>query len=149
MDAGQAKKKKLSAKEWKRLASRNRKEGEIFLAENARKEGVVTLPSGLQYKVIKDGTGRRPGGTDKVAVRYRGTLIDGTGIGSAGEKGQPAVLAVDNTLKGLGEALQLMPEGAKWMLYVPSRLAYANRSPTNKVGPNRTLIFEVELLSVQ
>jgi FKBP-type peptidyl-prolyl cis-trans isomerase len=149
MDAGQAKKKKLSAKEWKRLASRNRKEGEIFLAENARKEGVVTLPSGLQYKVIKDGTGRRPGGTDKVAVRYRGTLIDGTGIGSAGETGQPAVVAVDNTLKGLGEALQLMPEGSKWMLYVPSRLAYAMRSPTNKVGPNRTLIFEVELLSVQ
>jgi len=149
MSAGAAETKKLPAKQWKRLAAKNRREGEAFLAENAKKEGVVTLPSGLQYKVIEAGTGKRPGGTDKVAVRFRGTLIDGTGIGSAGEKGQPAVLAVDNTLKGVGEALQLMQEGSKWMLYVPSGLAYGSRSPTNKVGPNRTLIFEVDLFSVQ
>ena len=149
MDAESAEKKKLPPKEWKRLAARNRMEGEAFLAENGKKEGVVTLPSGLQYNVIKNGTGKRPGATDKVAVRYRATLVDGSGIGSAGEPGKPAVMAVDNTLKGLGEGLQRMQEGSKWMLYISSGLAYANRSPTNKVGPNRVLIFEMELISVQ
>jgi FKBP-type peptidyl-prolyl cis-trans isomerase FklB len=119
-------------------------EGREFLAANAEKEGVVTLPSGLQYKVIKKGTGRKPGPQDTVTVNYRGTLIDGTEFDSS-YNNKPATFRVDGVIKGWTEALQLMQEGAKWKLFIPADLAYGERGPL----ADRTLIFEVELLSVK
>ncbi len=140
--------KKESPEERTRLAEKNRKEGEAFLAENAGKEGVVALPSGLQYKVIKEGTGKQPSGTDKVYVNYRGTFPDGTEFDNSRRKGKPAVVKVDRVIKGWSEALQLMKEGSTWMLYLPSDLAYGDRRPGTRIGPNQVLVFEVELLSV-
>ena len=131
------------------MADKNKKEGEAFLAENKKKEGVKTLPSGLQYKVIKAGTGKKPKLTDNVTAHYRGTLIDGTEFDSSYKRGQPASFAVSNVIPGWTEALQLMGEGAKWQLFVPSNLAYGERGTGGPIGPNATLIFEVELISVQ
>jgi FKBP-type peptidyl-prolyl cis-trans isomerase FklB len=131
----------------KQEAARNLAEGEAFLAENGKKEGVVTLPSGLQYKVIKDGSGRRPKAEDTVAVHYRGRLIDGSEFDSSLKRGEPAVFKADHVIPGWKEALPLMKEGSKWQLFVPSALGYGQRRD-GRIGPNSTLIFEVELVSI-
>jgi len=141
--------KRKAMTEKKELAANNKKEGEAFLAENVKKEGVVTLPSGLQYKIIKEGVGKQPAKTDKVKVHYRGALINGTEFDSSYKRGEPAMLSVDKVIKGWTESLLLMKEGSKWMLYVPSNLAYGARGTARGViGPNQTLIFEVELISI-
>jgi FKBP-type peptidyl-prolyl cis-trans isomerase FklB len=133
----------------KKLGEKNKKEGEVFLAENKKKEGVKTLPSGLQYKVIKAGTGKKPKLTDTVTTNYRGTLIDGTEFDSSYRRGQPASFPVNGVIPGWTEALQLMEEGAKWQLFVPPNLGYGDRGAGRQIGPNATLIFEVELISIQ
>jgi FKBP-type peptidyl-prolyl cis-trans isomerase len=127
----------------------NKKEGDAFLAANKTKEGVVALPSGLQYKILTPGTGPKPAAGDSVACNYRGTLIDGKEFDSSYKRGQPATFPVAGVIKGWTEALQLMPVGSKWQLFVPSDLAYADRGSGPDIGPNATLIFEVELLSIQ
>ena len=127
----------------------NRLAGQKFLAANKSKEGVVTLPSGLQYKMIKEGTGPKPTASDTVVTNYRGTLIDGTEFDSSYKRGEPATFPVGQVIKGWTEALQLMPVGSKWQLFVPSELAYGERSPGAEIGPNSTLIFDIELLSIQ
>jgi FKBP-type peptidyl-prolyl cis-trans isomerase FklB len=133
----------------KASGDKNKKEGEAFLAENKKKTGVKTLPSGLQYKVIKAGTGKKPKATDTVTVNYRGTLINGTEFDSSYKRGQPATFPVNGVIPGWTEALQLMQEGSKWELYIPSNLAYGERGSPGGIEPNATLIFEVELISVQ
>jgi len=125
----------------------NKKEGDAFLAANKTKEGVVTLPSGLQYKILQAGTGPKPTATDSVTVNYRGTLVNGTEFDSSYKRGQPATFPVTGVIKGWTEALQLMPVGSKWQLFIPPDLAYAERGP-GEIGPNATLIFEVELLKI-
>jgi FKBP-type peptidyl-prolyl cis-trans isomerase len=127
----------------------NKKEGEAFLADNKSKEGVIALPSGLQYKVLKEGNGPKPTATDSVVCNYRGTLINGTEFDSSTKHGGPATFPVNGVIKGWTEALQLMPVGSKWQLFVPSDLAYAERGAGGDIGPNATLIFEVELVSIQ
>ena len=127
----------------------NQKEGEAFLAANKAKEGVVTLPSGLQYKVIKAGTGKTPLATDTVETNYKGTLINGTEFDSSYKRGQTATFPVGGVIKGWTEALQLMKEGAKWELYIPSSLAYGERGAGQLIGPNATLVFEIELIKVK
>jgi len=127
----------------------NKKEGEAYLASNKAKEGVVTLPSGLEYKILKEGNGPKPTASDSVVCNYRGTLISGTEFDSSYKRGQPATFPVNGVIKGWTEALQLMPVGSKWQLFVPSALAYAERGAGGDIGPNATLIFEVELLSIQ
>ena len=127
----------------------NKKEGDAFLAANKAKDGVVTLPSGLQYKILTQGTGPKPTATDSVVCNYRGTLINGTEFDSSYKRGEPATFPVSGVIKGWTEALQLMPVGSKWQLFVPSDLAYGERSPGPEIGPDSTLIFEVELLSIQ
>ncbi len=125
----------------------NQKEGEAFLAEKAKSEGVVVLESGLQYKVIEEGTGAVPEPENTVEVHYKGTLIDGTEFDSSYKRGVPAQFGVTQVIPGWVEALQLMKEGAKWELYVPSSLAYGPGGTGGAIGPNQTLIFEVELLN--
>jgi FKBP-type peptidyl-prolyl cis-trans isomerase FklB len=127
----------------------NKKEGEAFLADNKSKEGVIALPSGLQYKVLKEGNGPKPAATDSVVCNYRGTLINGTEFDSSTKHGGPATFPVNGVIKGWTEALQLMPVGSKWQLFVPSDLAYAERGAGGDIGPNAALIFEVELVSIQ
>ncbi len=124
------------------------KEGETFLAANKTKEGVVTLPSGLQYKILKAGTGDKPTLDDTVVCNYKGTLINGTEFDASEKHGGPATFPVKGVIAGWTEALQLMPAGSKWQLFVPSNLAYGAQGPGD-IGPNATLIFEVELVSVQ
>ena len=133
----------------KKLGEKNKKEGEAFLAENKKKEGVKTLPSGLQYKVIKAGTGKKPKSADTVTTHYRGTLTDGTEFDSSYRRGQPATFPVTGVIPGWTEALPLMEEGAKWQLFIPPKLAYGERGAGGLIGPNATLIFEVELISIQ
>jgi len=128
---------------------KNKKQGEAFLAENKKKEGIKTLPSGLQYKVIKAGTGKKPAATDTVTTHYKGTLIDGTEFDSSYKRGKPATFPVGGVIPGWTEALQLMEEGAKWQLFIPPNLAYAERGAGQVIGPHTTLIFEVELISIQ
>jgi FKBP-type peptidyl-prolyl cis-trans isomerase len=123
--------------------------GEVFLKQNAKKEGVRTLPSGLQIKVIKEGEGRQPKATDKVVVHYRGRLIDGTEFDSSYKRGQPAEFAVNGVIKGWTEGLQLLKEGGKAELYVPANLAYGSRGAGGLIGPEEALVFEVELISVK
>ncbi len=128
----------------------NKKEGEAFLAENKTKDGVVTLPSGLQYKILTEGAGPKPTATDTVVCNYKGTLIDNTEFDSSYKHGQPATFPVSGVIKGWTEALQLMPVGSKWQLFIPSELAYGARGgPGGGIGPNATLVFEVELMSIQ
>ena len=136
------------AEKSKQLADTNRKEGEAFLAENKKKEGVKTLPSGLQYKMLTEGSGKMPKETDTVTTHYRGTLLDGTEFDSSFKRGQPASFPVNGVIKGWTEALQLMKEGSKWQLFIPSDLAYGERGAGGQIGPNATLIFEVELISI-
>jgi FKBP-type peptidyl-prolyl cis-trans isomerase FklB len=126
----------------------NKKEGETYLAANKAKDGVVTLPSGLQYKILKEGTGPKPTAGDSVVCNYRGTLIDGKEFDSSYKRGQPATFPVGGVIKGWTEALQLMPVGSKWQLFVPSDLAYGDHGPSADIGPDSTLIFEVELISI-
>jgi FKBP-type peptidyl-prolyl cis-trans isomerase FklB len=135
----------------KEAADLNKKAGTYFLEANKAKEGVVTLPSGLQYKILTAGTGPKPAATDTVSCNYRGTLLDGTEFDSSYKRGQPASFPVTGVIKGWTEALQLMPVGSKWQLYIPSDLAYGDRGadPRSGIGPGATLIFEVELLSIQ
>lgn len=143
--------KDLQTKQQERIkaqSEKNKKEGEAFLAENKKKEGVVTLPSGLQYKILKKGSGKSPKATDTVTVNYRGTLIDGTEFDSSYKRGQPATFPVNGVIPGWTEALQLMKEGGKSQLFVPSNLAYGERGAPGTIGPNATLIFEVELISI-
>jgi FKBP-type peptidyl-prolyl cis-trans isomerase FklB len=133
----------------KKAAEKNLAEGKKFLAENAKKEGVKTLPSGLQYKVIAKGSGASPKRTDSVTVHYKGTLIDGTEFDSSYKRGKPATFRVDGVIAGWTEGLQLMKPGAKWLLFVPSNLAYGERGAGSRIGPNSALVFEVELISVE
>jgi FKBP-type peptidyl-prolyl cis-trans isomerase FklB len=123
-------------------------EGEKFLADNKTKEGVVTLPSGLQYKILKQGTGQKPTLEDTVVCNYKGTLINGTEFDASEKHGGPASFPVKGVIPGWTEALQLMPAGSKWQLFVPSNLAYGAQGPPD-IGPNATLLFEVELVSIQ
>jgi len=133
----------------KEAADKNKGEGEAFLAANKSKDGVVTLPSGLQYKILTAGTGPKPTASDSVKCNYRGTLINGTEFDSSYKRGQPATFAVGQVIKAWTEALELMPVGSKWQLFVPSSLAYGERGAGAEIGPNATLIFEVELLSIE
>jgi len=130
------------------MGEANKKEGEAFLAANKSKQGVVALPSGLQYKILQPGTGAKPTATDSVVCNYRGTLIDGKEFDSSGKHGGPATFPVTGVIKGWTEALQLMPVGSKWQLFVPSDLAYGDRGGGGDIGPGATLIFEVELVSI-
>lgn len=143
--------KNLQAKQQERMKAqgeKNKKEGEDYLAKNKSKEGVKTLPSGLQYKVITEGKGKSPKATDTVTVQYRGTLIDGTEFDSSYKRGQPATFPVNGVIKGWTEALQLMKEGSKWQLVIPSELAYGEKGG-GPIGSNAVLIFEVELVSIK
>jgi FKBP-type peptidyl-prolyl cis-trans isomerase FklB len=145
-------KKEMMAKQMERMkeiTDKNKKDGEAFLAGNMKKEGVVALPSGLQYKVVKEGTGAIPNATDTVTVNYRGTLIDGTEFDSSERHGQSASFQANAVISGWTEALQLMKVGSKWQLYIPSNLAYGERGAGREIGPNSTLIFDVELLSTK
>jgi FKBP-type peptidyl-prolyl cis-trans isomerase len=129
----------------------NKKAEEDFLAQNKTKPGVVTLPSGLQYKIIKDGNGKKPTAGDTVEVNYRGTLVDGTQFDNTYEAGQPATIKVSDphVIAGLREALKLMPVGAKWQLFIPSRLAYGQRGAGKLIGPYSMLVYELELLAIK
>jgi FKBP-type peptidyl-prolyl cis-trans isomerase len=130
-------------------AENNKKQGVAFLEANKTKEGVVTLPSGLQYKILQEGTGAKPTVTDSVVCNYRGTLLDNTEFDSSYKRGQPITIPVTGVIKGWTEALQLMPVGSKWQLFVPSDLAYGERGAGGPIGPNATLIFEIELVGIQ
>jgi FKBP-type peptidyl-prolyl cis-trans isomerase FklB len=136
-------------KELKEKAAKNAEAGKKFLVENQKKEGIKTLPSGLQYKVLTEGTGKTPKAEDTVTVNYKGTLIDGTEFDSSYKRGQPATFQVKGVIKGWTEALQLMKEGSKWQLFIPPELAYGERGAGRDIGPNATLIFEVELLTIK
>jgi FKBP-type peptidyl-prolyl cis-trans isomerase FklB len=127
----------------------NLKEGAAFLAANKTKPGVVALPSGLQYKILKEGSGPKPSADDSVVCNYRGTLLDNTEFDSSYKRGQPATFPLNRVIKGWTEALQLMPVGSKWQLFVPPDLAYGSNGAGNTIGPNATLVFEVELVSIQ
>ena len=130
-------------------AAANLKAGEEFLAANKNKPGVVALPSGLQYEVITEGTGTKPLASNKVTCHYHGTLIDGTVFDSSVKRGQPATFPLNAVIKGWTEGLQLMPTGSKWRFFIPSHLGYGDRQVSAQIGPNSTLIFEVELLDVK
>jgi len=130
-------------------SEKNKADGEKFLAENAKKEGVKSLPSGLQYREITPGKGKSPKATDTVTTHYKGTLIDGTEFDSSYKRGEPATFPVAGVIKGWTEALQLMKEGAKWQLFIPPNLAYGERGAGRDIGPDATLVFEVELISVK
>jgi FKBP-type peptidyl-prolyl cis-trans isomerase FklB len=132
-----------------KMNAENIQKGKDFLAENAKRPGVTTLASGLQYEVIKEGNGKKPKATDKVKCHYEGTLIDGTLFDSSIKRGEPAVFGLNQVIKGWTEALQLMNEGSKWRLYLPSELAYGAQGAGEMIPPHSTLIFEVELIEVQ
>jgi FKBP-type peptidyl-prolyl cis-trans isomerase FklB len=145
-------KKKMAAKQQQKqieLAAKNKVEGEAFLAKNKTQPGVVTLPDGLQYKVITEGDGVMPGDGDIVSVNFRGTLIDGTEWGNTAQTGKPTQLAIGQVFRGWSEALKLMKTGSKWQLFIPSELAFGQNGMSSRIPPNATLIIEVELLSVQ
>ena len=130
------------------IAETNKQAGKEFLAENAKRSGVVVLPSGLQYEVLAEGKGRKPKATDKVQCHYHGTLIDGQVFDSSIQRGTPAVFGVNQVIPGWVEALQLMPEGSRWKLYIPSDLAYREQGAGGSIPANATLIFEVELIKI-
>lgn len=132
-----------------KLAEENRAAGEKFLAENKTKKGVIELPSGLQYKVVKEGTGEKPTASSTVVVHYRGTLLDGKEFDSSYKRGEPASLPLNGIIKGWQEALTLMKTGAKWQVFIPAELAYGARGAGNSIPPNSTLIFDIELISIQ
>jgi FKBP-type peptidyl-prolyl cis-trans isomerase FklB len=140
---------RATAEQQTQAGEANKKEGETFLAANKTKEGVVVLPSGLQYKILKQGGGPIPAAVDNVVCNYRGTLINGTEFDSSYKRGEAITFPVSGVIKGWTEALQLMPVGSKWQLFIPSDLAYGARGAGAHIGPNATLIFEVELISIQ
>ena len=131
-----------------KMNAENIAKGKAFLEENAKREGIITLPSGLQYQVITEGNGKKPSATDRVKCHYEGTLIDGTLFDSSIKRGQPAVFGVNQVIKGWVEALQLMSEGSKWRLFIPSELGYGAQQAGEMIPPHSTLIFEVELIEV-
>jgi FKBP-type peptidyl-prolyl cis-trans isomerase FklB len=133
----------------KKAGEKNKKEGDAFLAENKKKPGVITLPSGLQYKILKDGTGKSPKATDTVVVHYRGTLTNGKEFESSYKRGQPAIMPVNQFIAGWIEALQKMKAGSKWQLFIPPNLGYGENGAGQDIGPNATLIFEVELVDIK
>jgi FKBP-type peptidyl-prolyl cis-trans isomerase FklB len=133
----------------RRAADENKQAGIVFLAENKGKEGVVTLPSGLQYKILKAGDGKTPAASDTVECHYRGTLLDGTEFDSSYRRGEPAKLTLTAIISGWREALLLMPVGSKWQIFVPAQLAYGERGNGRDIGPNATLVFEMELLAIK
>lgn len=130
-------------------AADNKKQGDAFLAENGKKDGVVTLPSGLEYKIITAGQGKKPVETDTVLCNYKGTFLDGTEFDSSAQAGKPVPFELKSIIPGFKEALQLMPVGSKWQIVVPPDLAYGERGAGNVIGPNSTLIFEIELVAIQ
>ena len=139
-----------SEEQRKALGEKNKKQGEEFLAGNKKKEGVVTLPSGLQYKVLKAGTGKTPKDTDRVRIHFRGSLVDGTEFENTYRSiGQPIFYPVKGIMPGWTEAFKLMQEGSKWQLFIPPDLAFGERGSGRLIGPNATLIFEVELVSIE
>ncbi len=144
-----AKQKEVQDAKAKEAGKVNIEAGKKFLADNAKRKGVITLPSGLQYEVIKEGTGPKPTPADKVNVHYHGTLIDGTVFDSSVERGEPISFPVTGVISGWVEALQLMPVGSKWKLFIPENLAYGDRGAGPTIGPYSTLIFEVELLGIE
>ncbi|HLK28035.1 MAG TPA: FKBP-type peptidyl-prolyl cis-trans isomerase [Puia sp.] len=129
-------------------AAANLKAGEDFLESNKKKAGVIALPSGLQYEVIAQGNGAKPSASNKVTCHYHGTLIDGTVFDSSVKRGQPATFPLNMVIKGWTEGLQLMPMGSKWRFFIPPNLGYGDRQVGSHIGPNSTLIFEVELLGI-
>ncbi len=133
----------------KKVADKNKADGAAFLAENKAKEGIVTLASGLQYKVIENGQGKKPTATETVVCNYRGTTIDGKEFDSSYKRGEPASFPVGGVIKGWTEALQLMNVGSKWMLYIPSDLAYGDQGAGGSIAPGATLVFELELLGIE
>jgi len=135
--------------EHKAMAEKNEKTGKEFLAKNKKEKGITELPSGLQYKVIKQGEGKKPVASDTVTVNYRGTLINGEEFDSSYKRGVPATFPVNGVIKGWQEALPLMKEGAKWQIYVPSNLAYGPQGAGGDIGPNETLIFDIELINIK
>jgi FKBP-type peptidyl-prolyl cis-trans isomerase FklB len=139
----------VQQKAFKEQAAKNLSESKAFLAENGKKEGIKTLPSGLQYKVFAEGSGKMPKAEDTVTVNYKGTLIDGTEFDNSYKRGQPATFQVKGVIKGWTEALQLMKEGSKWQFFIPPDLAYGEGGAGRSIPPNSTLIFEVELISVK
>ena len=145
----QADVRKKQEQEMQQAAETNKKEGDAFLAANKSKDGIVALPSGLQYKILQEGTGPKPTAADTVTVNYRGTLVNGTEFDSSYKRGQPSSFPVGGIIKGWTEALLLMPVGSKWQLFIPPDLAYGPRQASPAIGPNSTLLFEVELLSIQ
>jgi FKBP-type peptidyl-prolyl cis-trans isomerase len=132
----------------KQQAQSNKQKADAFLAENKKKEGVMTTESGLQYKILDEGSGPSPGSNDTVRVHYKGTLIDGTVFDSSYKRGEPTEFPVGGVIEGWTEALKMMKEGAKWKLFIPPELGYGQRDPRGAIGPNETLIFEVELIKV-
>ena len=130
-------------------AANNKQEGIKFLEDNKNKDGVVTLDSGLQYKIIKAGDGEKPVSNSTVVVHYRGTLLDGTEFDSSYSRGEPAELGVNRVIRGWQEAIQLMPVGSKWQIFVPSKLAYGEHGAGNHIGPHATLLFDIELLEIK
>jgi len=136
-----------SASETEKLKEKNLMDGKAFLEQNQKKPDVITLPTGLQFKVIQEGAGDPPGPIDMVTVHYRGTLIDGTEFDSSYKRGEPSTFAINAIIPGWSEALQLMKPGAKWTLYIPPELAYGERGVGRTIGPNSVLIFDVELIS--
>jgi FKBP-type peptidyl-prolyl cis-trans isomerase FklB len=139
---------KMQAKQ-KIEGDKNKKEGEAFLEANKKKDGVITLPSGLQYKILKEGSGVKPTATQTVKCNYRGTLIDGKEFDSSYKRGEPTEFPVGQVIKGWTEALQLMPVGSKWQLFIPSNLAYGENGGGSMIGPNAALIFDIELISIK
>lgn len=136
-------------KKQEEMLTKNLKTGREFLAENAKRENVISLSSGLQYEILKEGSGEKPKATDKVKCHYHGTLLDGTVFDSSVQRGQPAIFGVNQVIQGWVEALQMMPVGSKWRLYIPSELAYGERGAGKDIEPNSTLIFDVELLGIE
>lgn len=132
-----------------KMNEKNIEEGKAFLAENAKRDGVVTLASGLQYEVIQEGNGAKPKASDTVEVHYHGTLLDGNVFDSSVNRGEPATFGVTQVIPGWVEALQLMPVGSKWKLFIPSDLAYGAQGAGQAIAPHTTLIFEVELLDIK
>ncbi len=149
LNAYQAELKQKQAQVRMMAAEKNKNEGDAFLAGNKQKEGVVTLASGLQYKILKAGDGKMPTDADTVECNYRGTLISGTEFDSSYKVGKPGIFKVTGVIPGWVEALKLMPVGSKWQLFIPSQLAYGERGAGMDIGPNQTLIFEVELLAIK
>ncbi|MEN6437412.1 MAG: FKBP-type peptidyl-prolyl cis-trans isomerase [Syntrophobacter sp.] len=149
LNAFQVEMKRTRARTVGAFAETNKSDGDAFLAANETKEGVVTLPSGLQYKILKEGSGKKPTEDDMVEVNYRGTFINGAEFDNSYRRGQPATFKVTGVIPGWTEALKLMPVGSKWQLYIPPQLAYGEHGSGRKIGPNATLIYDLELLAVK